>query len=104
MKLHICGQTEHLWNGIASLAVDIIDCDSMVSLPGARQALGSKIVLAGNLNPVQEVCFSNPDAIRDGLRRCLEEAGMPFMATAGCEIPSGTPIENLKAFCEPIQT
>ena len=102
VRLHICGQTRHLWPGIRSLGIDIIDVDSMVSLPEIRHALGSKIVLAGNLNPVSGICFSTPDAVREGVHRCIEEAGPAHMVCAGCEVPSGTPDDNLKALCEPV--
>lgn len=103
VRLHICGQTEHLWNGIASLGIDIFDVDAMVSLERARQRLGPKVVLAGNLNPVDDLRFGNPEAIREGVSQCLSNAGKPFMVCAGCEVPSGTPEENLRALCAPIQ-
>lgn len=102
VRLHICGQTRHLWNGISTLGVDILDCDSMVSLSGARQAVGPGVVLAGNLNPVQAIRFGDPRSIRDGVVQCFAEAGSPFMVCAGCEVPSGTPDDNLKALCEPL--
>jgi len=28
--------------------------------------------------------------------------GNPYFVNAGCEIPAGTPVENLKALCKPI--
>lgn len=102
VRLHICGQTKHLWDGIHSLGVDLIDCDSMVCLPEIRKALGPDVVLTGNLNPVAGVLRSTPQQIRDEVKRCAVEAGPAFMIGAGCEIPPGTPNENLKALCEPI--
>jgi MtaA/CmuA family methyltransferase len=78
VRLHICGQTRHLWSGIGSLGVDIIDVDSMVPLAEIREALGKKIILAGNLNPVKELRFSDPQSIREGVHRCHEEAGEPY--------------------------
>jgi uroporphyrinogen decarboxylase len=35
------------------------------------------------------------------VQRAYESAGNPYMVNAGCEIPSGTPPENLRALCEP---
>ena len=102
VRLHICGQTRHLWPGINTLGIDIIDVDWMVPLPEIRQALGPKVVLAGNLDPAKELRFGEAKAIRESVLRCYKEAGEPFMAGAGCEIPSGTPHENLKALCEPV--
>jgi uroporphyrinogen-III decarboxylase len=31
-----------------------------------------------------------------------DPVGNPYMVNAGCEIPSGTPEENLSALCDPI--
>lgn len=102
IRLHICGNITHLLPGIASLGVDILDVDHAVDLAAARDALGPRVTLAGNLDPANAVLRATPAAIRDGIRRCLDRAGTPFMAGAGCEIPAGTPVENLKALCEPI--
>lgn len=102
VRLHICGQTKHLLKGINSLKIDILDCDWMVPMDEARRELGPNVVLAGNLDPVQAVRFSDPEKIRADVLKCREQAGQPFMACAGCEIPSGTPNENLHALCEPL--
>jgi len=102
VRLHICGQTRHLWNGITSLNVDIIDVDWMVSLSEMRSLLGPRVVLAGNADPVKDIRFGEPSAIRAGVARCRAVAGDPFMVCAGCEIPSGTPNENVRALCEPV--
>lgn len=102
VRLHICGDITHLLPGIADLGVDILDVDHAVDLASARRAVGPRVVLAGNLDPADVILRGTPAAIREGVRRCLDAAGLPFMVTAGCEIPSRTPVENLKALCEPI--
>jgi MtaA/CmuA family methyltransferase len=103
VRLHICGNITHLLPGIADLGVDILDVDHMVSMKAAREAIGSRVVLTGNLDPSSGVYFSEPGAIRTAFRRIYAEAGNPYMVNAGCEIPAGTPYENLKALCEPIE-
>ena len=75
--------------------------DHLVDLKAARRAMGSQVVLAGNLDPVGGVMKGTPDSIRTALMRMLAEAGQPYCVNAGCEIPSGTPVENLKALCAP---
>ena len=102
VRLHICGDITHLLTGIAALGVDILDVDHMVDLAVARAAVGPRVALAGNLDPAGVVLRGTPASIRGGIRRCLDEAGPPFMVNAGCEIPPGTPVENLKALCEPV--
>lgn len=102
VRMHICGNITHLLPGLASLHLDVIDVDHMVSLAKVREVLGPKVALGGNLDPVADILRGNPDSIRAKLERCYQEAGNPFIVNAGCEIPSGTPLENLKALCEPL--
>ena len=102
VRMHICGNITHLLPGLASLDLDMIDVDHLVDLTIVRKELGTRTVIAGNIDPVAGVLRSTPDAIRQAVRDCYSEAGNPFMVCAGCEIPSRTPNENLRAFCEPV--
>ena len=102
VRLHICGDTTHLLPGIASLGADIVDLDHMVDMSGARRALGAAVTLAGNIDPAAVRRSHSPQAIREAMARTYAEVGNPYMVTAGCEIPSGTPPENLRALCEPV--
>ncbi|MHC4125942.1 MAG: uroporphyrinogen decarboxylase family protein [Planctomycetota bacterium] len=92
-RLHICGNINHLLPLIALLNIDILDCDWMV---------GPKVALAGNLDPVHEIMNSTPENIKRKSQAIYETVGNPYLVNAGCEIPIGTPVENLRAFCEPI--
>jgi MtaA/CmuA family methyltransferase len=103
VRLHICGDITHLLKGIAGLEIDIIDVDHMVDMKKVRQTLGTPVVLAGNIDPVSGVKRADPDSIRDRLTAIYDDVGNPFMVNAGCEIPPGTPFENLKSLCAPIK-
>lgn len=102
VRLHICGNITHLLPGIATLGIDVLDVDHMVDLRMVRAAVGDKVAIGGNLDPVSAVLRSTPEQIRADIRSCYEHAGNPFIVNAGCEIPSGTPEENLRALCEPL--
>jgi MtaA/CmuA family methyltransferase len=102
VKLHICGNISHLLPGIADLDIDILDVDHMVSMRTARDAVGRGVALAGNIDPVGGILQGTPDLIRRRVIETYEIVGNPFIVNAGCEIPSGTPPENLKALCEPV--
>ena len=102
VRMHICGNITHLLPGLASLDLDVIDVDHMVSLTQVRQSLGRNVAIGGNLDPVADILRGTPDKIRSKLHRCYLEAGNPFMVNAGCEIPSATPAQNLQALCEPL--
>jgi uroporphyrinogen-III decarboxylase len=101
-RLHICGNITHLLDGIATLGIDVLDVDHMVDLELARRKVGSRVALAGNMDPVTDILRGTPQAIRARLQRDYERVGNPFLVNAGCEIPPGTPPENLRALCEPL--
>lgn len=101
VRLHICGNTTHLLDQFTGLPIDILDVDHLVDLGAARRAMGPSTVLAGNLDPVAGVMQGRPDSIRLALTEMFAAAGHPYCVNAGCEIPAGTPVENLKALCAP---
>lgn len=102
-RLHICGDINHLMPFIADLGIDIIDCDWQVDIINARKILGSKVTIAGNLDPVNDVMRSAPEKIHQSFKDIYNKIGNPYFVNAGCEIPPGTPIENFKALCQPIE-
>ncbi len=102
VRLHICGNITHLLAGLGALGVDILDVDHMVDMKAVRDAVGGKVTISGNIDPVAGVMRSTPQSIREAMRRTYATVGNPYMVNAGCEIPPGTPHENLKALCEPI--
>jgi len=102
VRMHICGDITHLLPGLATLGLDVIDVDHMVSLVKTRRVLGPAVAVCANLDPVADVLRSSPAVIREKLASSYREAGNPFIVNAGCEIPSGTPVENLQALCEPV--
>lgn len=102
VRMHICGDITHLLPGLASLGLDVLDVDHMVDLAMVREQIGSDTVIGGNLDPVADILNGMPESIRAKNERCYAEVGNPFIVNAGCEIPSATPHENLKALCEPL--
>ena len=97
VRLHICGNTNRITGLMAQTGADFIDLDSMVDMAKAREAMGSNQVIAGNIDPVQVVLQGTPESIAEKLAECRAAAGKNYIITAGCEIPRGTPPENLLA-------
>ncbi|MFA6075471.1 MAG: uroporphyrinogen decarboxylase family protein [Negativicutes bacterium] len=97
-KLHICGNITHLLPAIAGLDVDIIDIDHMVDIKKVREILGQRVTITGNIDPVL-VMTSNPETIEQAMRETYTAVGAPYLLNAGCEVPPGTPDDNLKALC-----
>ena len=102
VKLHICGNMTHLLPGIADLGVDVLDIDHMVDLAVARAAVGEPVVLDGQPRSGVGRALRHPRRDpRRRARRATRRPGNPYMVNAGCEIPAGTPPENLPRSASP---
>ena len=102
IRMHICGDITHLLPGLATLELDVLDVDHMVSLRKVREVVGPNVAICANLDPVADILKGDPASIRAKLEACYAAVGNPFVVNAGCEIPNTTPHENLKALCEPL--
>jgi MtaA/CmuA family methyltransferase len=98
-RLHICGNTNFALEKIGQLGCTVVDLDSMVDIRAARAAMPNQVI-DGNLDPVRIVLQRTAHDVTEALKKCRDEAGTRYIAAAGCEIPRGTPPENLKAFSD----
>mgnify|MGYP000845344316 CR=1 FL=1 len=96
-RLHICGNTSPILEGMGRLGCEIVDLDHMVSMADARAAMGPDQVLLGNIDPVSLLRNGTPKGIRTALTGCRAACGAPYIVSAGCEVVRDTPLENLRA-------
>jgi uroporphyrinogen decarboxylase len=98
--LHICGDSRHLVSSMCATGVDGLSLDSRVDLPAIAAAVGSEIVLIGNIDPVAVMGSSDPqrvvDAVRDLRRKMVPYPN--FVLSTGCDLPFETPLANVAAF------
>ena len=97
VRLHICGNTRRIVEGIGKTGADIVDLDFPTPLGHARGAMSQTQVLLGNIDPVRALRDGTPASVEAGLAECFEQAGTAYICGAGCEIPRGTPHENVEA-------
>lgn len=97
VRLHICGNITPLLPAIGAIGCDIVDVDSMVSLSAARTAVGPRTTLLGNVDPVRVLRNGSAEETARAIAACAADAGFPYIVGAGCEIPRGTPPENIEA-------
>lgn len=97
VRLHICGNISSIIGKIADLGCDIVDLDWMVSVAQARQTMGQEQILLGNIDPVAVLLNGSRQDVEEALRKCYTEAQSRYIVGAGCEVPRGTPLENMLA-------
>ncbi len=97
VRLHICGNTRHLLEGMGQLGCDIVDLDWLAPLGEGRAKMGTEQVLLGNIDPVRVLRNGTPSSVGAAVGECHRQAGPRFIVGAGCEVPRDTPPENLRA-------
>jgi len=97
VRLHICGDTRRIVQGMGRAGADIVDLDFLTPMDHARRAMPAPQVLLGNLDPVRELRDSAPERIHEALSACYAQAGPAYIVAAGCEIPRDTPLANVAA-------
>lgn len=97
VRLHICGNTKRIVEGMGQTGAEIIDLDFLTPLGHARKAMPERQVLLGNLDPVRALRDGTPASIEAALAECFAQAGNAYICGAGCEIPRGTPLPNVDA-------
>jgi len=97
--LHICGNAAKVLPLYAATGADIVEIDHKVDLAYAKQTIGDRTCLLGNLDPVSVLWQGSPDRVRREAERCIAAAahGGGYMLGSGCMVPRIAPLENLRA-------
>ncbi len=100
--LHICGDTNNRLDLFPETGADCISLDHKVELARAKEEIGNRICIAGNVNPVGVLNQGDVDRVRDAAGQCLA-VGAPgggFILMPGCDHPPTVPDENLMMLYE----
>ncbi len=100
--LHICGNSTPVLNFYADTGADLVEIDNAVSMATAKERIGARTALVGNINTVTELLQGTPESVAASAQRCIDQAGAGggFLLGSGCIVPRFTPVENLRALVE----
>ncbi len=100
--LHICGQTTPILELMCDTGAKILEIDHLVDLRKAKQDVGDRVCLQGNIDPTDLLLTGTPGAVEQAARSCIEQAssGGRFILSSGCEIPPAAPLPNIKAMVD----
>lgn len=104
VRLHICGKTRKLFSGMGRIGADMVDLDWMAPVGEAREQMGPRQALSGNIDPVSVLRNGTPESVAAAIAECHRQAGPRYIVNAGCEVVRDTPAENLRAICEYART
>lgn len=96
--LHICGDVGDSLRTLSECGFEAISIEEKVSLKAAKEAIGNRAGLIGNVSPSRTLLFGTPDAVKAEAKQCLS-AGVDILAP-GCGIAPRTPLVNIRALVE----
>jgi len=98
---HICGKTSPIWTDLADAGLVSLSLDNCENLAAAKIAVGDRMALAGNVAPVDVMKDGTIDDVISACITCIRQCGdnpLGFTLDAGCQVPLGTPRQNIEAF------
>ena len=106
LLLHNCGAKIAHFPKVLLAGAEFFHFGAPMDLAAAFLQTPNTVVLAGNLDPT--AVFFNADADEVHARTlALLETLRPYpnyVISSGCDLPPGTPLENIKAFYEAVRT
>jgi uroporphyrinogen decarboxylase len=102
-SLHICGNTRKIWREMADSGVSVLSLDDAVDIGEAKEEVGGRVALLGNIRPAATMYLGNPEDVRANARECLAKAWdtpKGYILGLGCGLPIDTPPENILALVE----
>ena len=97
--IHICGNSTPILNEIVKINPHAFSLEEKVNLRYAKEVLGGKICVTGNLSPTGLFLKGRPAQIVEEAKVCLRAWGEDpgYILSVGCDFPKEVPFENIKA-------
>lgn len=101
---HNEGNVSHILPRVADLGVDIFHFGVDVKL--AKETIGDKVALMGNIHPVSVMLEKNPAEIKEECLKCLAigATGGGFILSSGGGLAPQTSKENIRAMVEAVRS
>lgn len=99
--VHICGKSRELWEDVMETGIGNFSIDNCEDLEEAKAVMGHKVMITGNVPPVDVMYLGNEEDIRKSVKDCVKKGWdntCGYILSTGCQIPKGTKIENIDAF------
>ncbi len=98
--LHNCGETDGLVPSMASTGASGLHFGNRCTIIEALRVIPASTFVMGNIDPVGILKLGTPEQVVAATSALLEQASRfrNFILSTGCDVPPGTPIQNIEAF------
>lgn len=99
VMLHNCGHTELLVESMVSTGAKAFHFGNAVNMTVILPQIPDDRVAFGNIDPANTVKTGTPESIRAAVEKLRTDTSQfnNFILSTGCDVPPGTPLENIDA-------
>lgn len=104
--IHICGQTDRIWEDVANLGIAGWSIDNVASLTDCKHKVGYRCKIMGNVDPGSVMYMGTPLDVRIGTLEAILEGydnPMGYMVMSGCSLPVETPFANIDMMMDTVR-
>ncbi len=101
--IHICGKSRDIWEDVVNTGISNFSIDNIEDIEEAKNVMGNKVVITGNVPPVDVMYAGTKEDIFKSVKQCIRKgynSEKGYILSTGCQIPMHTPIENIEAFMD----
>jgi MtaA/CmuA family methyltransferase len=99
--IHICGDTTKIVEDMGRTGAKILELDWKVDMGYARQVVPRDVVLMGNIDPSDPLCFGTPEQVDEQCKNIIwKTKGHGLFLSSGCAMGMNTKPENLRAMVQ----
>ncbi|WP_081896955.1 uroporphyrinogen decarboxylase family protein [Clostridium sp. KNHs214] len=101
--IHICGRSREIWEPILETGITTFSLDNAEDMEEAKNVMGDRVCIVGNLKPVDTMRNGTIEDVMMEAKECIRksyDSKMGYILSTGCQIPMGTPIENIQALMD----
>ena len=106
VTLHICGKTGPIWEAMADTGADCLSIDNAADLELAKEKVGRRVRLMGNVPPSEIMLQGTPAQVREAVRTCVRKAHdnpKGLVVASGCSLAVETPFANIDAMLDAVR-
>lgn len=99
--IHICGKSRAIWEDVVNTGISNFSIDNIEDLAEAKEVMGDRVIITGNVPPVDVVHKGSEEDIFSSVKECIGKAydsKKGYILSTGCQIPMNTPIEKIEMF------
>lgn len=103
---HNCGNVVPLLDKIAAIGAKAYSFGNAIDIEEALKVLPQDCMVMGNIDPAGTIRQGTPELIWKETKELLERCGgyRNFVIASGCDIPPETPLENIQAFFDAVDS